>query len=262
MGSDEDWERAGAGLRRRSSAWAWSTWSAGRRRLLRPQDRLPPGGLSRPHLAVRHRAARLPDAAELRPRVRRRRRHQKRPIMLHRVCFGSIERFIGILIEHFAGKFPVCSLCRSRSCPSRRAATTLLRGHGQARGRRHPRGVRRPRREDQLQIREARGTAACPTCSSSVRRRSRPVTLSVRDRTGKDVPMGVDEFIARFAGDRHPRVGVEVHVSELAGGELAGPFGGCGSAERLFCVRAHRVCLGEMGRDSNEKEARGRKRTW
>ena len=30
-----------------------------------------------------------------------------RPIMIHRVCFGSIERFIGILIEHYAGKFPV-----------------------------------------------------------------------------------------------------------------------------------------------------------
>ena len=29
-----------------------------------------------------------------------------RPIMIHRVCFGSIERFIGILIEHFAGAFP------------------------------------------------------------------------------------------------------------------------------------------------------------
>ena len=26
--------------------------------------------------------------------------------MIHRVCFGSIERFIGILIEHFAGAFP------------------------------------------------------------------------------------------------------------------------------------------------------------
>lgn len=32
-------------------------------------------------------------------------KHQ--PIMIHRVCFGSIERFIGILIEHFAGKFPL-----------------------------------------------------------------------------------------------------------------------------------------------------------
>ncbi|MGN0294441.1 MAG: threonine--tRNA ligase [Lachnospiraceae bacterium] len=30
-----------------------------------------------------------------------------RPIMIHRVVFGSIERFMGILIEHYAGKFPV-----------------------------------------------------------------------------------------------------------------------------------------------------------
>ena len=31
---------------------------------------------------------------------------KKRPIMIHRVCFGSVERFIGILTEHFAGHFP------------------------------------------------------------------------------------------------------------------------------------------------------------
>ncbi len=32
---------------------------------------------------------------------------KKRPIMIHRVVFGSIERFIGVLTEHFAGKFPM-----------------------------------------------------------------------------------------------------------------------------------------------------------
>jgi threonyl-tRNA synthetase len=31
---------------------------------------------------------------------------KKRPIMLHRACLGSIERFIGIIIEHFGGAFP------------------------------------------------------------------------------------------------------------------------------------------------------------
>ena len=31
----------------------------------------------------------------------------KRPVMLHRAIFGSIERFFGILVEHFAGKFPL-----------------------------------------------------------------------------------------------------------------------------------------------------------
>ncbi|MBI2742354.1 MAG: threonine--tRNA ligase [Chlamydiales bacterium] len=33
--------------------------------------------------------------------------HHKRPVMLHRALFGSIERFLGILIEHFVGKFPL-----------------------------------------------------------------------------------------------------------------------------------------------------------
>lgn len=32
---------------------------------------------------------------------------RKRPIMIHRAIFGSIERFFGILIEHFAGRFPL-----------------------------------------------------------------------------------------------------------------------------------------------------------
>jgi threonyl-tRNA synthetase len=32
---------------------------------------------------------------------------RKRPLMIHRTVFGSIERFLGILIEHFAGKFPL-----------------------------------------------------------------------------------------------------------------------------------------------------------
>ncbi|MDR2354167.1 MAG: threonine--tRNA ligase [Deltaproteobacteria bacterium] len=33
--------------------------------------------------------------------------HKKRPVMLHRTIFGSLERFIGILIEHYAGAFPL-----------------------------------------------------------------------------------------------------------------------------------------------------------
>jgi len=31
----------------------------------------------------------------------------KRPVMLHRALFGSLERFIGILTEHYEGKFPL-----------------------------------------------------------------------------------------------------------------------------------------------------------
>ena len=45
-----------------------------------------------------------------------------RPVMIHRVVFGSIERFIGILIEHFAGAFPLgwrLSRCASSPLPRR-----------------------------------------------------------------------------------------------------------------------------------------------
>ena len=31
---------------------------------------------------------------------------KKRPVMIHRACFGSIERFIGVITEHYAGAFP------------------------------------------------------------------------------------------------------------------------------------------------------------
>jgi len=33
--------------------------------------------------------------------------HTHRPVMIHRAPFGSMERFVGILIEHFAGAFPL-----------------------------------------------------------------------------------------------------------------------------------------------------------
>ncbi len=40
---------------------------------------------------------------------------RKRPVMIHRALFGSIERFFGILIEHFAGRFPLwISPCQVR----------------------------------------------------------------------------------------------------------------------------------------------------
>ncbi|PID50962.1 MAG: threonine--tRNA ligase, partial [Propionibacteriales bacterium] len=32
---------------------------------------------------------------------------RKRPVMIHRALFGSIERFFGVLVEHYAGAFPV-----------------------------------------------------------------------------------------------------------------------------------------------------------
>lgn len=47
----------------------------------------------------------LPDRFDLTYKGQDNEKH--RPIMIHRVIFGSIERFFGILVEHFAGKFPL-----------------------------------------------------------------------------------------------------------------------------------------------------------
>ena len=47
----------------------------------------------------------LPERFDLTYKGKDNKKH--RPIMIHRVVFGSIERFFGILVEHFAGKFPL-----------------------------------------------------------------------------------------------------------------------------------------------------------
>jgi len=47
----------------------------------------------------------MPEKFELTYEGKDGQRHQ--PVMLHRAIYGSLERFIGILIEHYAGKFPV-----------------------------------------------------------------------------------------------------------------------------------------------------------
>ncbi len=52
-----------------------------------------------------------------------------RPVMLHRAILGSLERFIGILIEHYAGRFPALAgaRCRWWSRPSSRTPTPTPR---------------------------------------------------------------------------------------------------------------------------------------
>ena len=44
--------------------------------------------------------------ARLRARVPGGRRHRQQPVMIHSAKFGSIERFFGVLVEHYAGAFP------------------------------------------------------------------------------------------------------------------------------------------------------------
>jgi threonyl-tRNA synthetase len=55
--------------------------------------------------------------------------HQKRPIMVHRAILGSMERFIGGLIEHFGGRFPVwCAPKQVALIPIREEHAEYVRG--------------------------------------------------------------------------------------------------------------------------------------
>ena len=108
IGTDEAWDKAEHalmdGLRRSGCEFEIV---AGRGRLLRPEDRVHAEGRDRPPVAVRHDAGRLQHGRAAGRRVRGRgRRAAQRPVMLHRAIVGSLERFIGILIEQHAGALP------------------------------------------------------------------------------------------------------------------------------------------------------------
>ena len=108
MGSDEDWEMATDALRGALDDLGRAVRRKRRGRcILWSEDRLPSGGFHRT----------VPGSAEPFSLTSSCRSvlsceyigadgEKHRPIMIHRVAFGSIERFIGILIEHFAGAFP------------------------------------------------------------------------------------------------------------------------------------------------------------
>ncbi len=79
----------------------------GRRRLLRPEDRLRRDRRDRALLAVGtvQLDYSMPERFDLNYTGADNAEH--RPVMIHRAMFGSFERFIAILIEHYAGEFPL-----------------------------------------------------------------------------------------------------------------------------------------------------------
>ena len=121
----------------------------GRSRFLRPQDRRQAHRRHRPLLATHHRAVRFQSARALRTEYVGEDGAKHQPLMVHRALLGSVERFFGILIEHYAGALP--ALARSRASgnlpgqrKSRRLRQARLRN---AQASRPPRAPRRPQRK-------------------------------------------------------------------------------------------------------------------
>lgn len=132
---------------------------------------------------------------------------KKRPIMLHRVCFGSIERFIGILIEHYAGKFPVwLAPMQVKVLPVSEKSRDYAH---QVTEQLEAAGIRVvcDDRDEKIgyKIREARGVDRVPYMLILGEKEVEAGNISVRDRSNETVPMTVDEFIAKVVEETRTR---------------------------------------------------------
>ncbi len=126
---------------------------------------------------------------------------KKRPIMIHRVCYGSIERFIGILTEHFAGKFPTWL------SPMQVKVLTLPGlDEGYAKGiydKLCEAGIRAEfdNRNEKIgyKVREARQVNRVPYMLIVGKKEAEEGTVSIRDReTDQTTTMSFDEFLCKI----------------------------------------------------------------
>ena len=124
---------------------------------------------------------------------------KKRPVMLHRVCYSSVERFIGILIEHYAGKFPVwLAPMQVKVLPvsekSRDYAHKVADAIEAA-------GIRVvvDNRDEKIgyKIREARSIDRVPYMVIVGEKEAEEGTISVRDRTNETHPSTIEDFCAK-----------------------------------------------------------------
>ena len=124
------------------------------------------------------------------------------PVMVHRAIFGSLERFIGILIEHYAGDLPlwlaprqavVLNITDAQAEYARSVAAQLQAAGVRAAG---------DWRNEKLSLKIREHTLAHVPCLLVVGDREREnQTVSVRRRDGSELgPWAVPELLERFAG--------------------------------------------------------------
>ena len=123
---------------------------------------------------------------------------KRRPILIHRAGFGSFERFIGMLIEQYAGKFPTwLSPCQVKVLPVSEKSRDYARGVGE-RLREAGLRVKVDERDEKIgyKIREARSIDRVPYMLILGEREVEAGNVSVRDRSGETTQHELDEFIA------------------------------------------------------------------
>ena len=134
---------------------------------------------------------------------------RKRPIMIHRVCYGSIERFIGILTEHFAGKFPTwMAPVQVKVLPvSDKSMDYAKTVYAALRAKKIRCELDDRNEKIGYKIREARQVDRVPYMLILGGQEVENNTVSVRDRaTDQTVTCTLDEFIAKISKEIADRV--------------------------------------------------------
>ena len=128
---------------------------------------------------------------------------KKQPIMIHRAGFGSFERFIGMLTEQFAGKFPTwLSPCQVKVLPvseKTRDYANEVAARFSAAGVR----VKVDDRDEKIgyKIREARSIDRVPYMLILGEKEAAAGNVSVRDRSNETTQRELDEFIADITAE-------------------------------------------------------------
>jgi threonyl-tRNA synthetase len=162
-----------------------------------------------------------------------------RPVMIHRAILGSIERFSGVLIEHFAGTFPVWLApeqvrvvpIADRHAPHAQALADSMRAGGIRVG------VDDSRQTVGKKIREGQLTKV-PYLLVVGDKEMESVTVSVRDRSGnevRDIPF--DTFIARVVEEDLTRSLVTGDVLDMETAALTSPVRKTATARKTTAAR-------------------------
>ncbi len=132
---------------------------------------------------------------------------EKRPIMIHRACYGSIERFLGILTEHYAGNYPVWLApiqvkvlpVSEKSMEYAREVTDKLNAAGVR--------VVLDERDEKIgyKIREARAIDRVPYMLILGEKEAEQGNISVRNRANETSEANLDEFIAKVVDEINTR---------------------------------------------------------
>ena len=134
---------------------------------------------------------------------------KQRPIMIHRVCYGSIERFIGILTEHFAGKFPLW-LAPTQAKVLLVSEKAAEHGHKVYDALRAAKiRVELDERNEKIgyMIREAQVVGRVPYMVIIGQQEAENGTVSIRNRdTAETTTMTLDEFIEKITRENRDRV--------------------------------------------------------